>query len=151
MEMQRKITMRGFLNTDISNLIHSSTLQYIFLIRLQQFNPNVPLIEQRSLMFAQERKEQISACRLQPLQFHTFKYETWGKKQQQIQYFEAFMQIWHFPCRFQSQVFCWPQIPALVTAAVSVPCAALSLHYLLSMHSYLSNRSYTHTHTHKRI
>lgn len=44
----------------------------------------------------------------------------------------------------QRQVLCWPQIPACVTAGVAAASIAVSLHYLISAHKYLSNTNYTH-------
>ena len=87
--------MKVFVNTEVRDLIHSSIYSSLSL---------------RSLMSAQRTNISLLSAACTPSNMKH------GEKQE-IQYFVAFMQIWHFPCRLpQSQLLCWPQIPACVTA-----------------------------------
>lgn len=121
---RKNTTTRGFMKTGISNLIDTSTLQYTSSLNCNSSTKIVLSLNWDFSSLLRVKKEQISARCLQPLQFHTFKYETLRKTRNTI--FCGFYANLTFPLPApQSQVLCWPQVPACVIAEV----AAALLHW----------------------
>lgn len=82
------------------------------------------------------KKEPISDFCLQSPQFHTFKYETSRKTRNTI--FSDFYANMTFPLPVsESQVLCWPQIPACITAEAAPASVALTSLFIISKQASL--------------